>query len=178
MSIKGNLVGNISPRTNWNQTDSARADYLVGREKIVESIADAKAAGTKAQTAAENAEKNAKDYADSVSQTASTNAKTYAKTYADSKHKEFTATIPAANWYNIYGSVYQNDLTVDGLLGTDKVDVDVFMPDHSTEAMENNMKIEEEFAKIFHIPYGDGPMWVRAREKPEVDIPIKIKVVR
>lgn len=175
MSIKGNLVGNVSPRTNWNQTDSARADYLVGREKIVESIAEAKTAGTNAATAAEQ---NSKNYAKTVSDTAETNAKTYAKTYADSKHKEFTATIPASNWYILSGSVWQTELTVNGLLGTDKVDVDVFMPDHGTEAMENNMKIEEEFAKIFHIPYGDGTMWFRARENPEVDIPIKIKVVR
>lgn len=48
MIIKGNLVGNVSPRTNWNQTNSARADYLVGREKIVESISDAKKTGSDA----------------------------------------------------------------------------------------------------------------------------------
>ena len=167
MSIKGNLVGNISPRTNWNQTDSSRADYLVGREKIAESIADAKSAGINAAT---TAEQNAKNYA----QTAETNA----KTYADSKHMEFTVTIPAANWQNIVGSVYQCDVTVDGLLATDKVDVDALMADNSNEAMENNIKIDEEFSKIYHIPYGDGVMWVRAIEKPEVDLPIKIKVVR
>lgn len=149
------------------------------------AIADAKKAGTDAQIMATNAqtnaqayaqtaEANAKTYADTVSQTAETNA----KTYADSKHMEFTVTIPASNWYNISSSVYQNELPVNGLLGSDKVDVDVFMFDHSIESIENNMKIEEEFAKIFHIPYGDGTMWVRAREKPEVDIPIKIKVVR
>lgn len=168
MSIKGNLVGNISPRTNWNQTDSSRADYLVGREKIAESISNAATA----------AEQNSKNYAKTVSDTAETNAKTYAKTYADSKHIEFTVTIPAANWQNTFGSVYQCDVTVDGLLATDKVDVDALMADNSNEAMENNIKIDEEFSKIYHITYGDGSMLFRAREKPEVDLPIKIKAVR
>ena len=35
MKIRGNTVGTTMPRTNYNQTDPKKADYLVGRENIV-----------------------------------------------------------------------------------------------------------------------------------------------
>lgn len=38
MSIKGNTVGTIMPRTDYNQTDPTKPDYLVGKEKLDESI--------------------------------------------------------------------------------------------------------------------------------------------
>lgn len=92
---------------------------------------------------------------------------------------ELTAIIPASGWFSIAGgSAYENDLDVAGLLGTDKVQVDVLMEDTGWEGIENNILLEEEFAKIYHIPCSDGRLWIRARELPTVDIPIKIKVVR
>jgi hypothetical protein len=55
MKIKGNTVGTPIPRSNYNQTDPKKADYLVGRENIVgkdnlasvteEILAQAKASG-------------------------------------------------------------------------------------------------------------------------------------
>lgn len=36
--IRGNTVGTSMPRTDFNQTDSSKADYLVGREKIVQTV--------------------------------------------------------------------------------------------------------------------------------------------
>ena len=35
MKIKGNTVGTPMPRTNYNQTDPSKADYLVGRDNIM-----------------------------------------------------------------------------------------------------------------------------------------------
>ena len=35
MKITGNTVGTTMPRTNYNQTDPSKADYLVGRENIM-----------------------------------------------------------------------------------------------------------------------------------------------
>lgn len=35
MKINGNTVGTTMPRTNYNQTDPKKADYLVGRENIL-----------------------------------------------------------------------------------------------------------------------------------------------
>ncbi len=36
--IRGNTVGTTMPRTDFNQTDSKQANYLVGREKIVQTV--------------------------------------------------------------------------------------------------------------------------------------------
>jgi hypothetical protein len=36
--IRGNTVGTPTPRTDFNQTDPAKADYLHGREKIVQTV--------------------------------------------------------------------------------------------------------------------------------------------
>lgn len=61
--IRGNTVGATMPRTNYNQEDSTKADYLVGREVLEKKIADAKKAGTDAYTVASNANKTAQDVA-------------------------------------------------------------------------------------------------------------------
>lgn len=42
--IKGNTVGTTTPRANWNQTDSTKADYIKGREGIINLIQDVQAA--------------------------------------------------------------------------------------------------------------------------------------
>ena len=41
MKIRGNTVGTTMPRTNYEQTDPTKADYLRGKEKIDESISKA-----------------------------------------------------------------------------------------------------------------------------------------
>lgn len=58
MSIRGNTVGTLMPRTNYNQTDSSKPDYLVGKDLLEQKIAEAKKAGTDAQYTANQA-KNA-----------------------------------------------------------------------------------------------------------------------
>lgn len=55
MKINGNTVGTPTPRSNFNQTDPKKADYIIGRENIVdktdlasvtkEILAEAKASG-------------------------------------------------------------------------------------------------------------------------------------
>ena len=36
--IRGNTVGTPMPRSNFNQTDSKKADYIIGRDKIVQTV--------------------------------------------------------------------------------------------------------------------------------------------
>lgn len=55
MIIQGNTVGTTMPRTNYEQTDPKKADYLKGKTALDQKIADAKKAGTDAQTAASDA---------------------------------------------------------------------------------------------------------------------------
>lgn len=54
MKIKGNTVGTTMPRTDFNQENPAKADYLKGRDNLMHLIADAKSAGDNAKTAANN----------------------------------------------------------------------------------------------------------------------------
>lgn len=69
MIIKGNTVGTPMPRTNYEQTDPAKADFLKGKEVLDQKIAEAKKAGTDAQTAADNA-KTAADNAQTTANNA------------------------------------------------------------------------------------------------------------
>lgn len=48
MIIRGNTVGNIQPRPNYNQTDTSKPDYLVGKTELDEKINLAKKAGDNA----------------------------------------------------------------------------------------------------------------------------------
>jgi hypothetical protein len=52
MIIRGNTVGTTMARTNYNQTDETKPDYLVGKEALDQKIADAKKAGTDAAVVA------------------------------------------------------------------------------------------------------------------------------
>ena len=42
MSIRGNTVGNVSPRANWAQEDPAQADFILGKEQVENAIAETK----------------------------------------------------------------------------------------------------------------------------------------
>lgn len=55
MIIRGNTVGTTMPRTNYEQTNPKKADYLKGKDVLDQKIEEAKKAGTDAQTAASNA---------------------------------------------------------------------------------------------------------------------------
>lgn len=74
MIIKGNTVGTPTPRTDWNQTNPKKADYLKGKEDLERIINNAQTAADDAQTAADNAQTAADN-----AQTAADNAQTAAE---------------------------------------------------------------------------------------------------
>ena len=43
MIIRGNTVGTTMPRANWNQTDTKKADYVIGKDAVDASIKKAQA---------------------------------------------------------------------------------------------------------------------------------------
>lgn len=59
MIINGPTVGTPMPRTNYGQTDPAKADYLKGKDVLDKKIQDAQTAADNAQTAADNAQDTA-----------------------------------------------------------------------------------------------------------------------
>ena len=38
MKIRGNTVGTTMPRSNWNQNDPKKADYIVGKENVTKDV--------------------------------------------------------------------------------------------------------------------------------------------
>lgn len=44
MIVRGNTVGTTMPRSNWNQTDPKKADYVIGKEAVDASIRKAQEA--------------------------------------------------------------------------------------------------------------------------------------
>lgn len=55
MIIKGNTVGTPMPRTNYEQTDPSKADYLKGKDVLDQKIEEAKQAGLSAAGNAQSA---------------------------------------------------------------------------------------------------------------------------
>ena len=86
MIIKGNTVGTPMPRTDWNQDDPNKANYLRGKGELKACIEDK---FNEAKTAADNAQKsatNARTAADSA-KNAADNAQTAADNAQDTADK-------------------------------------------------------------------------------------------
>ena len=133
MKIQGNTVGTPMPRTDFNQANPAKADYLKGRDDLLQLIQDAKTAGNNAgiaagdaQTAADNAQtaaNNAQTAADTANaaaaaantraENAEVNAKNYAKEYADSRHINGEITLTPGGWSNNTQTVNFPGVTAD-----------------------------------------------------------------
>ena len=56
MKIAGNTVGTPMPRTNYEQTDPTKADYLKGKTELDQKIDNAQTAANNAKTTADNAQ--------------------------------------------------------------------------------------------------------------------------
>lgn len=66
MAINGNGVGTPMPRTNWNQTDPTKADYLKGRDELLRIIQNAQTSADAVKTVADDAKTVADDAKTSV----------------------------------------------------------------------------------------------------------------
>ena len=197
MIIKGNTVGTPTPRTNYNQTDPSKADYLKGKNDLDENIKKAKTAAdnaqtavNKAQTAADNAKTaadNAKTAADNAqttannamtaagdAQTAADNVLNQAKSYCDAKHKILTATITTNDWTG-NAAPYTQTIGVEGILETDRPHV---MPVYS-ETLETALLEKEAWAMVSDANTANGSItFICFEDKPAVAIPVQIEVNR
>lgn len=61
MKIIGDTVGTTMPRTNYEQTDPRKADYLKGKQALDKKIEDAQNTANEANAAASNAQKTANE---------------------------------------------------------------------------------------------------------------------
>ena len=153
-AIWGNTVCTPMVRTNWEQEDPTKADYLKGRgalEMLIQNTCenakneainvanDAKTAAANAQTAAgkaqtaANSAQTAADKAQSTANSAQT-AASNAQTTADSKCSKLTKTVTLSGW----SSNKTKTVTVSGVLSdTTKCDVIVSPLEASREVYNN-----------------------------------------
>ena len=190
MIIKGNTVGTPMPRSNWNQNDPTKADYIIGHEAVNAAIAvaqetanngvtaagNAQTAADNAQTAADNAQAaadNAQTAADNAL-TAAENAEKNANEYTDSKRKVFNTTLTTNDWEGD-SAPYTQTIGIEGILETDMPHYSaVYDADHETRLAQ-----KEAFAMVDDLDTADGSVTFTCFEdKPEVNIPIHMEVNR
>ena len=82
MKITGNTVGTTSPRPNYNQTNPSKADYIIGRENILDKDELASATEEALRQAKESGEFDGADGNDGISCTHSWNGTTLTITSA------------------------------------------------------------------------------------------------
>lgn len=198
MKIVGIPVGNTMPRTNYEQTDPSKADFLKGKEVLDQNIADAKKAGTDAKTAADGA-KTAADNAQTTANNALpkaggemtgdivmggkkvtgladpsmyTDAAT--KGYVDSRRKVFNTTLAANGWVGD-AAPYTQTIAMDGILESDTPH---YGPVYSDNA-ETALLEKENWALVDDMETADGSVTFTAfEEKPVVDIAVQMEVFR
>lgn len=197
MIIRGNTVGTNMPRTDFNQENPAKADYLKGRGDLLQLIANAKSAGDNAQTSAGNAQSsadNAKTAADNAqtaadnaqatadnaktaadnAQAAADNALTESKKYTDSKHCTFAATITVNDWVGS-SSPYTQTIGINGILATDNPHISPVYAD----SLETKMAQREAWMMVCDAEASDGAITFTCFDgKPTTAVPIQIEVNR
>lgn len=88
--------------------------------------------------------------------------------------KEFTATLPYTSWTGS-SAPYSKEITVSGILATDKLDIDL---DLSSSTYSNVETIQTSWSKVYRAVSDAGTITFYASEIPTIDIPLQIKVVR
>ena len=99
-----------------------------------------------------------------------------AKKYADDKHFELTVTISVSYWAQHASGAYYAIVDKLNVRGTDKVDVDVLIVNN--ENLDAMVALEEAWCNVIKVTVPDGYIVLYSKEKLEVDLPIKLKVVR
>ena len=190
MIIKGNTVGTPTPRTNYEQTDPAKADYLKGKTILDKKIDDAQTTANNAQTAAGNAQTaannaqtaannaqttadNAKTAADNA-QAAAGNALTESKAYVDDKVKRFNIVLTVNDWEGDKAP-YKQTIGLEGILGTDR-------PHYGPVYSENTATMlaeKEAFSYVDDLDTADGSVTFTCLEdKPSTNVAVQMEVHR
>ena len=149
MKIRSNPVGTPIPRTNYEQTDPTKADYLNGKEALDKKIENL-------QTAADDNNREIKNLDNDKAETAT-----------------YKGTFSSDGWSG--SAPYTQTITVNGILSTDYpfVDIDLSNVSNASEvieawAMVGRCTVSADNTVIAYC-YED---------KPTVNIPIIFKVVR
>ena len=179
MKITGNTVGTPMPRTNYEQTDPAKADYLKGKQALDKKIEDVQSAADNAQTAADNAQTaadNAQTAADNA-QTAADNAQTAAENavkHADDKLKRFNVVLTVNDWEGDKAP-YRQTIGIEGILVTDRPHYGPVYSEDTTTMMAE----KEAWTLVDDLDTADGSVTFTCfGDKPEVNVTVQMEVHR
>lgn len=179
MKIAGNTVGTPMPRTNYNQTDSTKADYLRGKTDLDKKILDAQTAANNAQTAANNAQtaaNNAQTAANNA-QTAADNAQTAVDKVSaslESKLKRFSFVLTVNDWVGDKAP-YKQTVGIEGILSTDRPHYGPVYSEDTTTMMAE----KEAWMLVDDLDTADGSVTVTCLEdKPETNVTVQMEVHR
>lgn len=194
MIIKGNTVGTPMPRTNYEQTDPAKADYLKGKGVLDQKILDAHTAADNAQTAADNAQSaanNAQTTADNAlpkaggtitgalnvptpTEAAHAASKDYVEKYVASRHAYYEVVLAANGWVGEVAPFTQT-IAVEGITETDRPH---YGPVYSEDA-ETALLEKENWVVVDDLVTASGSVTFSCfEEKPAVDITVQMEVIR
>jgi hypothetical protein len=193
-----------TPKTNWGQAGQTVpiADDFNRIEGNIQELQNTKETPAGAQAKANTAEANAKAYTDAHEQKAAphsgheTPAGAQAKAEAAAgvvqaeldahksdyatinnlghiKHGEFDETIYADNWTGAEPP-FTNEVSLAAITGTDVPIIDVRM----TGTFATDTAIHEGWGYIYRAVTATGKITFYATEKPEINLPIHVKVVR
>ena len=85
----------------------------------------------------------------------------------------YTATLPSSGWAGS-AAPYSQTITINGLLATDEPIMDVVMSGtYSTDSARS-----EEWGYLYRAVAAANSLTVYASEKPTIDLPIRLKVIR
>ena len=173
MSIKGNLVGNLAPRTDYGQEDTNSAEYLKNNPK--EEIQKAQktaddALPKKGGTMTGDIDMGSNRIKNVATPTEDGHA--VPKKYVDDKDtKSVPITLTASGWSA--SAPYTQSVEVNGL--TDKLFAEAYpaWPDDA----EAEKTLQEETAKVSSCRRSGSTLTFRCLvDKPAVDIPVMVEV--
>ena len=188
MRIVSNTVGNLAPRTNWEQTDPTKADYLKGRDALemliqktgedakteaIDAANQAKTAADNAKTAADNAQSSADD-ALTAAGNALQESKKYTEDYCDSKCLSFAVTLTKNDWTGD-AAPYKQTIGIEGILGTDRPHYGpIYSEDTATMLAE-----KEAWLLVDDLDTADGSVTFTCLEdKPQTSVAVQMEVHR
>lgn len=178
MSIKGNLVGNLAPRTDYGQEDTNSAEYLKNNpkeeiKKAQETADDAlpKKGGTMTGDI-DMGSNRIKNVATPTEDGHAVNKK-YADSLADGLHKFFTVSLPVSGWSG--AEPYTQTAAVPGILAEDHPHWDVVLSDDNDTAIAER----DAFAVVDDLDTAANSVtFTCLEEKPAVDLTIQMEVNR
>ena len=201
MKIVGNTVGAINPRTNYEQTDPAKADYLKGKEVLDKKIDNAQTTADDAKTAADNAQ-TAADNAQTTADAAKTTAENItndalhkaggtmtgplnvqeptedshaaSKKFVEDKFKTFNTVLTVNDWEGEQAP-FKQTIGIEGILGTDRPHYGpVYSEDTTTMLAE-----KEAWMLVDDLDTADGSVTFTCLEdKPETNVTVQMEVHR